>query len=183
LKGCGVGESQGAGGSLLSLVTTTSRVYGEYAVFVESKALKGAASRNRAAGTRARRFAPGESTSAGTLASLPSCTSGDCRTQDVLSPPLQIPIPVVALSQGGCQLRHPATISHPGEGHRLCRTREPSEPAQGELRWDLRPDRSRRVEKGIGSPSARPPRARSVKRNIGLSPVFKSHQIETASLL
>jgi hypothetical protein len=44
LKGCGidgVGEGQGAGGSLLSLMTTTSKVYEDNVVFVESKALRG----------------------------------------------------------------------------------------------------------------------------------------------
>jgi len=38
---CGVGASQGAGRSLLPLMTTTSKVYGDYVVFVESKALRG----------------------------------------------------------------------------------------------------------------------------------------------
>ena len=41
MKSRGVGRSQGAGRSLLPLMTTTSKGYGDYVVFVESKALRG----------------------------------------------------------------------------------------------------------------------------------------------
>ena len=165
-------------------MTTTSKVYGDYAVFVESKALEGAASRSRAAGTRARRFAPGESTRRGRWLHCGPAHPGTARTQDVLSPPHSNPD-----SGRGLEPRRLPIATRRNEEY-LIRRRPSPMPHARAFRA-----RSRRITlgssprskpprgKGIGSPSARPPRARSVKRNIGLSPVFKSHQIEAASLL